>query len=264
MLKSDKPDNKDKDKKRETQKRKKSTAIDLLDDEACMVTGPETLMDSQDEEESDQDEVYQITDKHVKSLVDWYCDSATTRHMGANKQYFINLRAPSRPMYVKVGNGAKIPVLGVGTVQLPLVLQNGNEINIQKANLKDVLYVPDLMANLLSIRIFAEHNIGTNFNPKGSKGGPLTGYFHRNGKTIMTTTLKNNQYCLDIVHSRNFREKALLSEIAEDHEACVAVNDKVESSSDHSTMETSDEEELLTDEEPSKSPKKLFQPMSTQ
>ena len=74
-------------------------------------------------------------------------DSACTEHMSNDKSRFVNMRKSSEK-YVLVGNGEKLNVNGVGDILINVDSMNGNS---RKCTLKNVLYVPNLRHNLLSI-----------------------------------------------------------------------------------------------------------------
>ena len=69
---------------------------------------------------------------------DWIIDSGTTHHMGASKRYFSSMTQLEVP-YIFVGDDTKVEVEGKGEVEM------NNEM------FKDVLYVPNLTSNLLSV-----------------------------------------------------------------------------------------------------------------
>lgn len=240
-----KTDNK-KPKTSDKPKKKRSTAIDLLEDDDALMASVEG--DVTDDSESDNEEVFSVSAKHSKSLVKWFTDSACTRNMASNKQYFVTLEPADKSMFVKVGNGAKIPVLGVGTVVLNCLIKDPSlpKPRLQEFAIKDVLYVPGLMANLLSVRTLAEKGFRTTFYEKTDQH-PLTVQFTKKDKVYLTGTIYGNQYCLDMVHPKEFRNTALITEVAEDEIRCYTVNDQgMELSEEEDTMEsdeTSDEEE---------------------
>ena len=69
---------------------------------------------------------------------EWILDSGATYHMGSLKRYFSSLKKSNVP-HIFVGNDTQVDVKGKGQIEM----ENGE--------LKDVLYVPNLSTNLLSI-----------------------------------------------------------------------------------------------------------------
>lgn len=105
----------------------------------------------------------------------------------------------------------------------------------------DVLYVPSLMANLLSVGQLATKGLGTTFTP-GQVGSIPTGYvFERDEQLrevpIFTVRLKKKIYVVDQVHTKEFREVANLTRIQDEDNIEYYERSKV----------SSEEEEIDTD-----------------
>lgn len=90
----------------------------------------------------------------------WLADSGASAHMCNNRGWFKDVKLPdlSRST-IEVGNGDKIAVKGIGNVELTTTIA-GEEI---KFTLKDVLWIPDLSTNLLSIGAAAEAGLTATF-----------------------------------------------------------------------------------------------------
>lgn len=87
----------------------------------------------------------QDSEKDEKSK--WYIDSGASSHMCNNPNYFTHLDTDVEPMTVSVGDGTKSAVVGKGTIVCEAEV-NGSKRLI---GLHNVLCVPDLMCNLLSV-----------------------------------------------------------------------------------------------------------------
>eukprot|EP00253_Pinus_taeda_P013641 PITA_13641 len=74
----------------------------------------------------------------------WFIDSGASRHFTSYKEVLHNLIDKETNLEIVLGDNMKYPVKGVGNVSLKL--NQGNMIHLQ-----DVLYVPDLKKNLVSI-----------------------------------------------------------------------------------------------------------------
>ena len=72
------------------------------------------------------------------SSKEWILDSGTSYHMGSSKEYFSSLDQSKVP-HIFVGDKSKMEVGGKGNVEMEL------------GEFKNVLYVPNLSSNLLSI-----------------------------------------------------------------------------------------------------------------
>lgn len=213
-------------------KRNKMPTVLGEEDEACMATVvPE------------EEEVLLVNNPTDRSFNKVYGDSGTTSNMFCNKRYFVEFRKLNQKMLVKVGNGEKVPVVCEGDVLLRLWIRKPGQKPYKKAViLKNVLYVPGLMANLISIRALADLGIGTNFLPRTDKG-PLRSEFNKNGKTLMTATLQNNQYCIDLA-PKSTSIATNIAEIEEDEiedEAFLTKNQPFAADDEESDSESEEE-----------------------
>ena len=78
----------------------------------------------------------------------WIVDSGATCHICNSKELFEDLHPLSRPQKVTLGDGHTLEVIGTGAVEVKLKLP-GEESKIGRLN--EVLYVPTLAYNLLSV-----------------------------------------------------------------------------------------------------------------
>ncbi|KAK1430107.1 hypothetical protein QVD17_12618 [Tagetes erecta] len=90
----------------------------------------------------------------------WYADTGASSHMtnsGGNFSSYFNNGSKSN---IIVGNGHKIPIVGIGTQKLPPPLP--------PLTLSHVLHAPHLIKNLLSVRrLTTDNNISIEFDPFG-------------------------------------------------------------------------------------------------
>eukprot|EP00253_Pinus_taeda_P002262 PITA_02262 len=77
-------------------------------------------------------------------LGNWLIDSGVLRHFTGYKEALSNLIEKETNLEIVLGDNAKYPMKGVGNVTLQL--NQGNTIHLQ-----EVLYVPDLKKNLVSV-----------------------------------------------------------------------------------------------------------------
>ena len=78
----------------------------------------------------------------------WIVDSGATCHICNNKQSFIQYQTLKKPQEVSVGDGYTLEAIGRGVVVLTLDLPDNQT---RKCKLHEVLYVPKLTYNLLSV-----------------------------------------------------------------------------------------------------------------
>ena len=138
------------------------------------------------DEDSDYATCFSIDSPHspTPSRDDWTADSAATAHMTSNSDSFREIRQVSS-RFILVGNGDRIPVLGIGTVVVTTKRATTMTLN-------DTLYAPGLKCNLFSLR--AMHSSGKTviFPWNDSKH---TFVKDKRGKCLATGTLqKNNLY----------------------------------------------------------------------
>jgi hypothetical protein len=111
----------------------------------------------------------------VHNVSDWLIDSGASMHLCNNRTYFDN--ATFKVIHDKnvvLGNNETIKVVGMGDVPVRINLNNGrinnhiqqssNTSNIVDVVFKDVLYVPDIAANLLSVAKITANGAKVMFN----------------------------------------------------------------------------------------------------
>jgi hypothetical protein len=95
----------------------------------------------------------------LRSESRWAVDSGATKHCCGDKSLFTEFKACFKQL--TVADGAQTLIAGIGTVRLRMLDDDGIERSVI---LKDVLYVPALDTNLVSVRQLWKHNrISTRF-----------------------------------------------------------------------------------------------------
>ena len=84
----------------------------------------------------------------------WIVDSGATCHMCSNKKLFVEFQSLEIPMKISLGDGHTLEAIGRGVVPLKMKLPNSSP---RRCNLQDVLYVPALSYNLISVAKAAEN-----------------------------------------------------------------------------------------------------------
>ena len=100
-------------------------------------------------------EIAEALKQHDLSSV-WISDSSATTHMTGHKNWLLEIK-PIKAV-VKVGDDKVIQAEGVGEILLIAKDDSGKPCNI---TLQNVLYVPELKANLFSIPRTVVHGKGT-------------------------------------------------------------------------------------------------------
>lgn len=89
----------------------------------------------------------------------WYIDSGASNHMTPHGEWFEEMN-PGTHGYVCTGDDTQHDITHTGVV--PLVMHDG-----QTKKLKEVLHVPSITKNLLSVGQMAEQNLQVRFNKHG-------------------------------------------------------------------------------------------------
>ena len=100
----------------------------------------------------------------TRSRKDWIVDSGATCHMCNDVSLFSELRDQKNSEKVILGDGCSLQTKGQGTVDLEMFLADGAS---RRCDLKNVLYVPELEYNLLSVSRAAEAGKTVKFNSSG-------------------------------------------------------------------------------------------------
>lgn len=113
----------------------------------------------------------------------WYIDSGASMHMCSNKEWLCNVREPTVKT-VAVANREPLSVECVGDISINVSQHN-------KIQLKNVLYVPGVAANLISVSTVTKGGYKMTFNANGCN------IENENGKTLCSATLFNKLYILN-------------------------------------------------------------------
>ena len=90
----------------------------------------------------------------------WYVDSGASNHMTCHHTWFSEMKEPSKPGYVETGDDTMHPIQHVGNV--PLTTDDG-----RNKYLADVLHVPTITKNLVSVGQMVEQGLQVRFNEDG-------------------------------------------------------------------------------------------------
>lgn len=93
----------------------------------------------------------------------WIVDSGSTSHICNDRNSFVDLQSLAKPIDVSLGDGHVLKAIARGTVYL--TLKTGHLT--RRCKLHDVLFVPDISYNLLSVSKAVEKGISFAFNERG-------------------------------------------------------------------------------------------------
>jgi hypothetical protein len=111
----------------------------------------------------------------------WIIDSGASRHMTSHNDWYTSLWPTGEELKVSVGNRAKCPVKGVGTISFKTKEGATKE-------LKDVLWVPDLSRNLLSVAAITDRDLWVQFDKKEAL------IMNQNNEIVANGIRRNNIY----------------------------------------------------------------------
>ena len=149
------------------------------------------------EEDTDDEgeEIVGLVTEHALSAnrrSNWVVDSGATCHMCNTEELFNQIFGLETPQEIKVGDGHSVQVIGRGDVTLRMNVPNKK---VRKCKLADVLYVPDLSHNLLSVSKAASN--GKSFEFRESHCNIIDNKFG----VISTATKCRNLYYLNCAGS---------------------------------------------------------------
>ena len=78
----------------------------------------------------------------------WIVDSGATSHISNSRELYEVFQPLEKTQQIILGDGRRLEAVGIGVVALRLKLSGAKS---KVGRLKDVLYVPDLAYNLLSV-----------------------------------------------------------------------------------------------------------------
>lgn len=109
------------------------------------------------------------TDTHLKKRVKnkSYIDSGASAHMCNNKDNFVSINIAKKMPPVSVGNGKETTVSGQGT----MIFHTNVDGTPRTVYLKNVLYVPSLMCNLISVSRMRKASLKTVFDTDSNDTG---------------------------------------------------------------------------------------------
>ena len=139
----------------------------------------------------DEEHVVCLMAKYEESSVEknssnWFVDSGCSNHMTFNKSLFSSYTS-GHPSTVSLGNNNKANIAGIGKIEIPILVE-GKRV---KCTLKNVLHVPDLGYQLLSVPTFDKLGLKTSFESGRCQ-------ISAGSRLLATATMLENLYQLDV------------------------------------------------------------------
>ena len=139
------------------------------------------------EESEDEYAFYSGTRNDVSSDCGWIVDSGASRHMTWNRDMYSEYSELTIPQPVKLGDGRKVNANGKGTIKLKVMSSRDKEVIF---TLTEVLHVPEMSCNLLSVRSITDKSYRMSFHEN------CCSIESREGKVIAEAQKKGNLFQL--------------------------------------------------------------------
>ena len=133
---------------------------------------------------------------------DWFIDSGCSNHMTHDKSLFTSYTVSSQPQFVELGNGNKARIVGKGTVQVQIIVNDEPRV----CKLMSTMHVPELGYNLVSVPTMDKKNFYTTF------GEEKCTIKNKMGIIMATGTMFGNLYKLDVDMKNNSKTTALVAQ----------------------------------------------------
>ncbi len=117
----------------------------------------------------------------------WFVDSGCSNHMTYNKDIFSSYN-PGHHSPVALGNNKTASVAGKGTVDITISIEGKQT----KCRLTNVLHVPELGYQLLSVPTFDKSGLKTSFYSRLCR-------IEKDNTLLATATMRGNLYELDML-----------------------------------------------------------------
>ena len=137
---------------------------------------------------------------------EWIVDSGATCHMCNDESMFTEMKKLGSSEKVTLGDGRPLEVAGEGTVDIEMLLTDGNS---RGCALQKVLYVPELAYNLVSV-------------PKATEAGKTVKFYNTScefvnssDETVAFATKQGNLYCLEFLRKSHESANAAQKESKE-------------------------------------------------
>jgi transposase InsO family protein len=151
----------------------------------------EVKCNSSDSENDDTSEVcHALLAGASENQYSWIVDSGATCHTCNDSDLFTEFQDLRKPTEVALGDGHTLSATGRGVVLLTMRSQNG-EVMSSKCKLHNVLYVPGLSYNLLSVSKATEKGATIKFDRSTCQ------FFDENNKPFAVANKKGSLYHLD-------------------------------------------------------------------
>nr|XP_019535271.2 uncharacterized protein LOC109406657 [Aedes albopictus] len=146
------------------------------------------IVDEENRRSDRADVVFFASKEEELGNAEWILDSGATNHMAKDSSVFSVMRRLERPVEVLVANGEKVKAEYCGDVILYAMVGNKKK----KCEVRNVLYLPELNCNILSVNRVTRAGLEVRFV------GDRT-HIVRNGTVMAVGQHNGKQYVLDVL-----------------------------------------------------------------
>lgn len=119
---------------------------------------------------------------------EWYLDSGATAHMCGTRDYFDNL-SETAARDIRTAGKETVKAIGTGTITLNIEIDG----KLKTLKLLDVLYVPDLRGNLLSVSTITNKGFRIEFNTSSAN------ILNEKGSIVLEALKRNKMYVVKVI-----------------------------------------------------------------
>lgn len=170
----------------------KRQGVSKVDEEALITEVMETIS------------IEQVLAVNLRQSDEWCFDSGATSHMCRERDMFSNFNE-AREGKVRLGDETTVDIKGEGSVRLIVLDKNGERY----VRLENVLYVPELNSNLLSVSKITAKGLKVIF------GSSTAQVKNKNGEVILIAKKRGNLY---FVYAKSNQENSVATCVAENCE----------------------------------------------
>ena len=136
---------------------------------------------SEKQEESDENITFYASAFYTKDVNAWIVDSGASQHMTNDSSCLQNFKVLETPIRIEIGDGRTLFATGLGDTDLTVSISGVDK----NCCMKDILFVPDLSSNLISVSQVTKKGINVNFGDKNcqfTKGEKVVAVADKVGK----------------------------------------------------------------------------------
>src|SRR5579871_5210672 len=154
-----------------------------------------TALTEEIEEKAAVFSIYSVGDHTRRNIYNWYLDSEATDHFTVNKDNFTTYKILNPPKKVIVDNRDAVSSIGIGTIYLNLLIGD----KIKELILEDVIHIPDIDCNLLSVGVIIDKGFEIRIKENST-------IILKEDKIIVTTVREGRLFRLNLDYTKSYTQ----------------------------------------------------------